>query len=326
MSRIVIAIGGNALPSDPIKQEAALRKAAVALLPLIERQHEVVLVHGNGPQVGIMHEAFVRGHADGICPLIPYEICTAMNEGGIGYHLEQAIRNVLGVAHQDVDIGAITTRVVVNPKDPAFANPQKPVGAFYDEQTAKRLMATTGHKFIEDSGRGWRMAVPSPPAEHIVEAEVIRNLAASGQVVVAGGGAGVPVIETDRGYEGIEAVCDKDLTSAKIADLIDADTLLILTAENNVAINFGKPNQKWLTEITPEEAEKYIAEGQFPPGSMLPKVQACVNFVRDGTGRTAIIGGLEQAALAAQAKAGTIMRQKVVEASGSNGSQLKGYN
>lgn len=313
MSRIVIAIGGNALPSGPGGQREALRKAARALVPLIENEHEVVLVHGNGPQVGVIHEAFARAHAAGLGPLMPYEACTAMNEGGIGYHVEQAVRNELRSRRDDVAIGTVVTRVVVDADDPAFADPRKPVGVFYDEQTAKRLMATTGRKFAPDSGRGWRMVVPSPAAQRIVEADLIRELASSGQVVIAGGGAGIPVVETDHGYEGVEAVCDKDLTSAKIAELIGADTLLILTAVDNIAINFGKPDQKELHEITPNEAEQYIRQGQFAPGSMLPKVQACVNFVRSGPGRVAIVGGLEQAALAAEAKAGTIVREAGAE-------------
>lgn len=307
MSRTVVAIGGNALSAQVCQQEEQLRAAVKALMPVLQSGQEIVLVHGNGPQVGIIHNAFEQAREPGKNPM-PFYDCTAMNEGGIGYHLEQVLMHELSKeSGKPARTATVVTRVVVDADDPAFLHPDKPVGVFFTEEQARRLMKETGRSYGPDSGRGWRLLVPSPPAKHIVEADMIRQLAESGTVVLGGGGAGIPVTEDGDGlYTPVEAVCDKDLTSAMLADLIDADTLLILTAVENVAINFGTPDQQALTHLTPEQAEEYISDGQFAPGSMLPKVTACVEFVKGADGRRAVIGSLENAAQVLDGTSGTV--------------------
>lgn len=309
MSRIVIAIGGNALDISEGGQVSQLRQAAKSLVPLITSGNEVVLVHGNGPQVGVIHGTMLAAQQDGIGDGAPFYDCTAMNEGTIGWHLMRAIQEELEKEGRgDIPVCTVVTRVVVDKDDPAFKVLDKPVGVFYDEKTARELMKKTGRKYAEDSGRGWRLMVASPRAQHIIEAETLKKLAASGAVVIGGGGAGIPVIETAPGiYEGVEAVCDKDITSALIAELIDADLLILLTAVDRVAINFGKPDQWDLTMLTPDEAEKFIREGQFAAGSMLPKVQGCVQFVKSGPGRHAVIANLNKADRAISGETGTIV-------------------
>lgn len=310
MKRAVVAVGGNALSTDVEKQEEEFRQVAKALMPLIAEGSEVILVHGNGPQVGVIHEAFDLAHRLEGSPAVPYQGCTAMNIGSIGYNYERAIVNEMraeGVKERPV--ATIVTRVVADPEDPAFSNPLKPVGVFYDEQTARELEKKTGRPYIEDSGRGWRRAVPSPETKHVIEADIIAGLAREGVIVIGGGGAGVPVVEKNGACEAVEAVCDKDITAARLADLIDADLLLLLTAVDNIAVNFGTPEQKNLTDVTSAEMEQYIQEGQFPAGSMLPKVQACVDFVQGGHGRVAVVANLDKAAAAYAEKTGTIIRK-----------------
>lgn len=308
MSRTVVAIGGNALSDQAAQQEQQLKQAVSALLPVLVNCQEIVLVHGNGPQVGIIHDAFEYARQNGRVKSIPFYDCTAMNEGGIGYHLEEALATELSSARPDASLATVLTRVVVDPQDPAFSNPEKPVGRFYDEAAAKRLMEETGYTFGPDSGRGWRRMVPSPQPQHIIEAEAIKELVSSGTVVLGGGGAGIPVTSDSSGlYTPIEAVCDKDLISAMLAELIDADLLLILTAVDRVALDFGTPEQKEIAHMTADEACEYIQQGQFAPGSMLPKVEACVHFVRSGPGRRAVIGNLTQAQDVLNGTAGTVV-------------------
>lgn len=316
MSRMVVAIGGNALDVRSGGQVAQLQEAAKALVPLITSGNEVVLVHGNGPQVGIIHSAMLDAQQHGIGDGAPFYDCTAMNEGTIGWHFEQAIQRELEKeGRQDIPVCTIVTRVVVDADDPAFKNPEKPVGTFYDEKTARELMRKTGRLYAEDSGRGWRMMVASPVPRHIVEAETLKNLAASGAVVIGAGGAGVPVAKTGPDtYAGVEGVCDKDITSGLIGQLIDADLLIILTAVDRVSINFGRPDQLDLTMLTPDEAEKYIAQGQFPAGSMLPKVQACAEFVRSRPDRKAVIANLNKAGYAITGQTGTIITNEALAA------------
>lgn len=313
MSRLVVAIGGNALSSDAAAQEKELRGVASALREILISGNEIILVHGNGPQVGVIHRAFERAHHAGTAPELAFYECTAMNEGAIGFHLEQAIEAELAdTGRSDIHVSTIITRVTVDPKDPAFANPQKPVGAFYTEEQAKDLMQRTGKKYAQDSNRGWRLVVPSPDPQHILEASAIRELAQAGEVVIGGGGAGIPVVPTDSGgYVGIEAVCDKDLTASRLAQLIDADLLFLFTAVDRVCINFGKPDQVSLSALTPPEADRYIAQGQFAPGSMLPKVRACVDFVRGRPERTAVIAHLNKAAYALAGETGTIVKDQI---------------
>lgn len=309
MKRAVIAIGGNALSTSAGQQERQLVKAARSLLPVLTSGHEIVLVHGNGPQVGKIHDSFELAASKDRSLALPFYDCTALNEGDIGYHFEQALRSVLdGTEERDVPIATVLTRVVVDACDPAFEHPDKPVGTYYSEEDAKKLMAETGIIYGQDSGRGWRRMVPSPAGKHIVEAESIKRLVESGCIVIAGGGAGVPVVPTAAGgYEPIEAVCDKDLTSAMLAGLIEADLLMILTAVDAVSINFGTPLQRSLKRMTPDEAEQYIGQGQFQPGSMLPKVRACVEFARSSAGNRAVIGNLQQAAKVLAGEAGTVI-------------------
>lgn len=314
MSRMVIAIGGNALDTSSSGQLTQLEKAAKVLVPLMTAGDEVVLVHGNGPQVGVIHNAFLEAERAGIGEAVPFYDCTAMNEGTIGYHFEEAIQKELeAVGRADMCVCTIFTRVVVDRNDPAFSHLDKPVGAFFDEKTAKTLMRETGKKYAEDSGRGWRLMVASPKPRHILEAQTIKNLAASGLIVIGGGGAGIPVVRNADGtYEGIEAVCDKDITASKIAELIDADLLVLLTAVDRVAIYFGTPDQIDLTMMTPEEAEGFIADGQFAPGSMLPKVSACVDFVKSRPDRKAVIANLNKAAYALTGETGTIVANQAL--------------
>ncbi|MBD5560954.1 MAG: carbamate kinase [Clostridia bacterium] len=316
MSRMVVAIGGNALDVHSGGQQSQLEQAARSLVPLITSGNEIVLVHGNGPQVGIIHSTMLDAQQHGIGDGAPFYDCTAMNEGSIGWHFEQAIQRELErEGRADIPVCTVVTRVVVDADDPAFKDLEKPVGAFYDEATAKKLMQETGHKYAEDSGRGWRLMVASPVPKHIVEAETLKNLAASGTVVIGAGGAGIPVVRTGQNtYEGIEGVCDKDITSGLIAQLIDADLLIILTAVDRVSINFGKPDQIDLSMLTPDEAEKYIGEGQFPPGSMQPKVQACADFVRSRPDRKAVIANLNKAGYALTGQTGTIITNDAVSA------------
>lgn len=314
MSRMVIAIGGNALDTSAGGQFVQLDNAAKVLVPLITSGDEVVLVHGNGPQVGIIHNAFLQAEKDGVGQTVPFYDCTAMNEGTIGLHFEEAIEKELANAgRSDISVCTIFTRVVVDPDDPEFKHPDKPVGTFFDEKTAKELMRKTGALYTEDSGRGWRLTVASPRPQHILEADTIKELAQAGMIVIGGGGAGIPVMRSEDGsYKGVEAVCDKDITASKIADLIDADLLILLTAVDRVAINFGKPDQMDLTTMTPREAEGFIAEGQFAPGSMLPKVTGCVDFVKGRADRKAIIANLNKASYALRGETGTIISNEAL--------------
>ena len=308
MARIVIALGGNALGSTPEEQLKAARNTAKAVVPLILAGNETIICHGNGPQVGMINKAFDKAAASSSAPLMPLAECTAMSQGYIGYHLQQAIDAEL-VACGDDSTPVITmlTQVVVDENDPAFQNPTKPIGSFCDEATAKKLAAETGWIFKEDAGRGWRRVVPSPKPVSIYEHTSLNLLLSGGQVVIAGGGGGIPIVKREDGYAGIAAVIDKDFTAEKLAEMVDADYLFILTAVDRVAINFGKPDQKQLEAMTVAEARQYCAEGHFAPGSMLPKVQASILFAESKPGRKAMIGALENAAAVLEGKSGTVI-------------------
>jgi len=306
MSRMVIALGGNALGNTPEEQLIKVRSTAKAIVPLILAGNDIIVCHGNGPQVGMINLVFEKGHDAGISPYMPLAECTAMSQGYIGYHLQQAIDAEL-VANGDNDKPVITmlTQVIVDENDPAFLNPTKPIGSYYSEEDAKRLMAETGEKYMEDSGRGWRRVVASPKPVSIYEHMTLATLMCDKEVIIAGGGGGIPVVKTDHGYKGVAAVVDKDFAAEKLAELVDAEYLFILTAVDRVAINFGKPDQRELPEMTVEQAKKYAGEGQFAPGSMLPKVQAACLFVQSRPGRQSIIGSLDKAALALNGESGT---------------------
>lgn len=304
--RIVIALGGNALGSTAAEQLALVSKTAKAIVDLIAEGNEVVIAHGNGPQVGMINLGLsTAAEAGAIKADMPFPECGAMSEGYIGYHLQQAIGNELTARGIRKPVATIVTQTVVSQDDPAFQNPTKPVGAFYDKETADRIAAEKGYTMVEDAGRGYRQVVPSPKPFDIVEAESIKALFNAGHVVIAVGGGGIPVIREGSKLSGTPAVIDKDFGSELLAELLDADVLVILTAVEQVAINFNKPDQKGLDDLTPAQAKVYMDENQFAKGSMLPKVQAAVKFAESKAGRTALITLLEKAKDGIEGKTGT---------------------
>ncbi|NLF35138.1 MAG: carbamate kinase [Clostridiales bacterium] len=307
--RIVIALGGNALGNTLFEQAQAVREAARAIADLIDAGHEVVISHGNGPQVGMISAAMTAlslAHPEH--PAAPMPVCSAMSQGYIGYDLQNALREELRDRGLEQPVATILTQVEVDPADPAFQHPTKPIGAFMTEAEADEARRQ-GSAVMEDAGRGWRRCVASPKPVSIIELETIRALLNAGQVVVACGGGGIPVIREGNGLRGVGAVIDKDFSSGLLAHQLDADLLVILTAVERVAIHFGKPNQRWLDTITPEEARRYIAEGHFAPGSMLPKVEAAVAFAARKPGRAALITLLQKALDGITGKTGTAIRQ-----------------
>ena len=308
--RIVIALGGNALGSTLPEQMTAVRTTARAIADLIEDGHQVTVVHGHRPQVGMINTAMTTlSREDRNCPMAPMSVCTAMSQGYIGYDLQNSLREELRDRGLDRPVATILTQVEVDPKDPAFQRPSKPIGTFMSEEEAEE-MRRRGNAVMEDAGRGWRRCVASPLPKAIVEIDVIRTLVDAGQVAIACGGGGIPVYPTEGNHlKGAGAVIDKDFAAELLAEELNADSLIILTAVEKVAIHFGKPQQQWLTELTPEEARKYAAEGHFAPGSMLPKVQAAVKFAESAPGRTALITLLEKAREGIAGKTGTSVRQ-----------------
>jgi carbamate kinase len=314
MGRIVIALGGNALQADTkdTSSEAQLRAAhstSRAIVDLIEEGHQVIVAHGNGPQVGQIVATYeTAASVNEKMPVMPFPECGAMSQGYIGYHLQQAIREELRARGIKKEIATVVTQVIVDEKDPGFKNPTKPVGSFFTEEQAMRLMEEKGYVMKEDSNRGWRRVVPSPLPVAVVEESIVRTLVDAGHVVITVGGGGIPVLDRGKGrLEGVAAVIDKDFASEKIAEILDADTFIILTAVEKVAINFGKPNQENLSRMTAAEAKRYIEEGHFAPGSMLPKVRAALMFVEAQKGRKAIITSLEKAGEAIAGLTGTVV-------------------
>lgn len=304
-NKIVIALGGNALGKDPESQKEAVRYTSKSIVDLIEAGNQVIISHGNGPQVGMINLAMdAASKTEAKTPQMPFPECGAMSQGYIGYHLQNAIQNEMRKRNLNLPVATVITQVVVDKQDSAFENPTKPVGAFYTKEEADEMMAK-GFVFKEDAGRGYRRVVPSPKPIDIVEINTIKSLISANNVVIAAGGGGIPVVEEEGNLVGVPAVIDKDFTSAKLAELVDADTLIILTAVEKVAINFGKPDQKWLDNLTKEEAEKYIEDGEFAEGSMLPKVKAAISFAESKPGRKALITSLEKAASALAGKTGT---------------------
>lgn len=307
MKKIVIALGGNALGNDPESQKEAVRHTSKSIVDLIQEGNQVIISHGNGPQVGMINLAMdAASKSEVSTPEMPFPECGAMSQGYIGYHLQNAIQNELNKRNLNMAVATIVTQVVVDKEDPAFNNPTKPVGSFYSKEEADKMIAK-GFSFKEDAGRGYRRVVPSPKPVDIVEIESIKSLIAAGQVVIAAGGGGIPVIQGDNGLEGVPAVIDKDFSTAKLAELVDADSLIILTAVEKVAIRFGKPNQLWLADLTIEEAERYINDKEFAEGSMLPKVRAAISFASSKKGRKTLITSLEKAADGLLGKTGTII-------------------
>ena len=309
--RIVIALGGNALGKNLHEQMDAVHVTAKAIADLIQDGHEVVIAHGNGPQVGMIQNAFAAYHKqEAKSDIMPLSMCVAMSQGYIGYDLQNVIGEELDRRGAHTHVATVLTQVAVDPKDPAFQHPTKPIGAFMTEEEAKMLAAEKGIDVAEDAGRGWRQVVASPKPTESIEIATIRALMNDGHAVIAAGGGGIPVIWEDKYHlKGVPAVIDKDFASECMAEQLDADMLIILTAVEKVAVNFGKPDQRGLDELTPEEARKYIAEGQFAPGSMLPKVEAAVKFAESKPGRKALITLLEKARDGIAGKTGTVIHQ-----------------
>ena len=304
--KLVIALGGNALGNTSEEQLQLVKKAAKNIVDLIEEGYTVIVGHGNGPQVGMINSAmeYAATHGATKTPM-PFPECGAMSQGYIGYHLEQSIKQELDDRNIDKEVACIVTEVIINKDDPAFVHPTKPIGLFYNKTEADQIAQEKGYHFIEDSGRGYRRVVPSPEPQEIVELEAIKQLVEHEDVVITVGGGGIPVIQTDDGLQGIDAVIDKDKSSAKLAQDIHAKMLIILTAVEQVFIHYNQPDQKALTSITVDEAKRYIQEGHFAPGSMLPKVEACIQFVENTPDGTAIITSLEKSKEALQGKTGT---------------------
>ncbi len=309
--RIVIALGGNALGKNLPEQMEAVQHTARAIVDLIEQGNEVIVVHGNGPQVGMIANAMTeltRSDPQKYIPC-PLSVCGAMSQGYIGYDLQNALREEMERRGITRGVATVLTQVEVDPEDPAFKNPTKPIGSFMTEDEAEQLKRDRGYDFVEDSGRGYRRVVASPKPRRIVELDTISSLVAADHVVIACGGGGIPVLPTGNHHlKGAAAVIDKDFAAELLAESLDADYLVILTAVEKVAVNFGMPDQQWLDELTPETAGRYVDEGQFAPGSMLPKVQAAVKFAGSKPGRSALITLLDRAADGIAGKTGTIVR------------------
>ena len=310
MSKIVIALGGNALGNTQSEQLSLLEGVAKIIVQLVKDGNKIVLTHGNGPQVGQIFLAMdYSSHGDVKTPDMPFAECGSMSQGYIGYQMQQCIQDELERQKIKKDCATLITQVLVDPNDSAFQNPTKPIGKFYSKEEADRISKDKGYVFVEDSGRGYRRVVPSPVPQDIIEKNVIKQLVDNDNIVIAVGGGGIPVIKTDRIklLEGVEAVIDKDRSASLLARKLDADVLLILTAIDKVYIDFNKPTQKALDIISVNDAQRFISEGQFAKGSMLPKVEACIDFVKDSDCKKAIIGSLEKASEALSGISGTVI-------------------
>ena len=303
--RIVIALGGNALGETPAEQLALVTETAKPIVDLVEQGNEIVIVHGDGPQIGMISLGMTTAaEANVIKSDMPIPECSAMAQGYIGYHLQNAIGNEMAARGMNKRVTTIITQILVDEADPAFRHPDKPIGTYYDKETAERIAKERGFT-VKEQRRGWRRVVPSPMPVDIIEKDTVKTLLADDTVVITVGGGGIPVVRKDGRLCGISAVVDKDFASEKLAELIDADMLIILTAVEKVAINYAKPNEQRLDTLTPDEARQYIAENQFAPGSMLPKVEASIAFAESKSGRSAMITKLEKAAEGIAGKTGT---------------------
>ena len=305
MSRYVVSLGGNALGNNAEEQKVLVSNVAKYIVKLMKDGHEVVIVHGNGPQVGMINNAFTDAKS---VPDMPFPECGAMSQGYIGFHLQNALQNELKSQGVKRNVATVVTQVIVDKNDPLFQNPSKPVGGFMSKEEAEKVAKEKGWTVKEDAGRGYRRVVPSPLPVDIEEKEIISQLVKSGSVVICAGGGGIPVIKEKNKLEGVAAVIDKDYASALVAELVDADYLVILTAIDNVCINYKQPDEIKLKNVSLEEIKKYLSGDYFAKGSMYPKVNACVKFLSRCKGKTAIIAALENAALAFEEKSGTIIR------------------
>lgn len=307
MAKVVVALGGNALGKSPEEQLKLVKNTASSLIGLIQAGNQVVISHGNGPQVGQINLGMDFAAQNGKTAAFPFPECGAMSQGYIGYHLQQSLQNELHQREMEKDVVTTVTQVVVDPSDPAFENPTKPVGDFYTKEQAAQIEQEKGYTFVEDAGRGYRQVVPSPLPKRIVELNSIETLIENGTLVIAAGGGGVPVVEEGGALTGVPAVIDKDRSSALLADNVDADQLIILTAVDYVYINYNQPDEQKLTELSQAQAQELIDAGQFPAGSMLPKIQACLSFVKDHPERKAIITSLAGLDQALEGKLGTVI-------------------
>ena len=303
--RMVIALGGNALGNTPQEQLKLVKETAKQIVKIIKKGNEVVIVHGNGPQVGTIFNAFANVDPTTTEDDMPFAECGAMSQGYIGYHLQQAIGDEMKRKHIAKKCVTIITQVLVDKKDKAFKNPTKPVGIFYTKEQADKIAKEKGFVFVEDAGRGYRRVVPSPKPINILEEKVVDTLVKNGNVVITCGGGGIPVVEHIDGYKGVDAVIDKDYAACKLASLIKADVLMILTAVSRVCIGFNTENQKELSKMTVSEAKKYIEANEFAKGSMLPKVEACINFVTENPSKYALIADLNEVLAALKGSTGT---------------------
>lgn len=307
--RLVIALGGNALGNTPEEQLELVTRTAESIVDLSE-EYDLAIGHGNGPQVGMINNAFEFAALNGAgTPAMPFPECGAMSQGYIGYHLQQSIRNELKKRGIEKNVASVLTQVLVDENDEAFKNPTKPIGAFLTKEASEEIAKEKGYTFVEDAGRGYRRVVASPLPKEIVELDVVNNLIENNNIVITVGGGGIPVVEKEDKLEGIPAVIDKDRSSALLAQELKADMLVILTAVDQVMINFGKENEEAIKEMTIEEANKYIGEEQFAKGSMLPKVEACMEFVENTENGVALITSLEKAADALKGQTGTIIKK-----------------
>lgn len=313
MKKIVIALGGNALqeagkPATAETQLEVVEKTSEYIADIIDKGYNVVLAHGNGPQVGRI--VLQNEYSTPVTPAMPFDVCGAMSQGYIGYHIQQGLEKVLRRRGMNKRVATIITQVVVDKNDEKFQNPTKPIGPFYSEEEAKSIASEKGYIMKEDAGRGWRRVVASPMPIEIVELDAVKCLIDGGFIAITVGGGGIPVVKDDNGnLMGTAAVIDKDLASERLAEDIDADALVILTAVEQVCINFDKPEQKTIAHMTVDEAKTYIKEGHFAPGSMLPKVEAAVKFALSKPGRKAIITSLDKAVEALEGRSGTVVEK-----------------
>lgn len=309
MSKIVVALGGNALGQSPEEQLELVKGTAKSLVSLIEKGYEVVISHGNGPQVGSINLGLNYAAENGQGPAFPFPECGAMSQAYIGYQLQESLLNELHALNIDKQVVTLVTQVEVAGDDQAFNNPTKPIGLFYNKEQAEQTMQEKGYKFVEDSGRGYRRVVPSPMPINIVELDSIETLIKHGTLVIAAGGGGIPVVKEEGNYKGVDAVIDKDKTSALLAAHLKSDQLIILTAVDYVYINYGKDNQEALGEVTVDEMNQHIADGQFAKGSMLPKVEAALQFIEKNPEGSVLITSLEDLGDALDGKIGTLIKK-----------------
>ena len=305
MKKVVIALGGNALGNTPEEQKERVKHSARSIVDFVQSGVQVLVCHGNGPQVGMIKKSMdIAAKSGEKLPFVPFPECGAMSEGYIGYHLQNAICNEFRVRKMNDSVATLVTQVQVDACDPSFQRPTKPIGTFMSKEDADKL-AAAGVAVAEDAGRGYRQVVASPAPVRIVEEEAVRKLLDQGVTVIAGGGGGVPVVEKDGVLTGVDAVIDKDFTSVKLAETVDADVVVILPAVEKVAIRFGTPDQQWLDKLTVAEAKKYIEDKEFAEGSMLPKIRAAIKFAESKPGRKALITSLEKAKEGLEGSTGT---------------------